>query len=234
MKKLPIGAALVAIGIALAGLFVYCGLKALSNRDRVVSVRGLSEREVKADHVTWPISYQITGNDLQAIYAEIKEKNDIIKKFLTSNGVKANEIAVNAPKITDNFVNGYRDKDNISDRYSVTNVIVVATGQVDVVRDLVPRMGELLTQGIAIATNDYGVSLEYEFTGLNGIKPAMIEEATKKAREAAEKFANDSESELGKIKDASQGYFEIEDRDQYTPYIKTVRVVTSVDYFLES
>lgn len=232
MKKLPIEAALIAIGIAIAGLFIYCGLKTLSNRDRVVSVRGLSEREVKADHVTWPISYQITGNDLQTIYAEINEKNAIIKKFLTDNGVKADEISVNAPNVTDNFVNGYRDKDNISDRYSVTNVLVVAGNQVDIVNALVPRMGELLPQGIAVATNDYG--LEYEFTGLNSIKPAMIEEATVKAREAAEKFANDSESELGKIKDATQGYFEITDRDQYTPYIKTVRVVTSVDYFLES
>lgn len=232
MKKLPIEAALIAIGIAIAGLFIYCGLKTLSNRDRVVSVRGLSEREVKADHVTWPISYQITGNDLQTIYAEINEKNAIIKKFLTDNGVKANEISINAPQVTDNFVNGYRDKDNISDRYSVTNVLVVAGNQVDIVNALVPRMGELLPQGIAVATNDYG--LEYEFTGLNSIKPAMIEEATVKAREAAEKFANDSQSELGKIKDATQGYFEITDRDQYTPYIKTVRVVTSVDYFLES
>lgn len=234
MKKLPIEAALIAIGIAVAGLFVYYGLKAISGSDRVVSVRGLSEREVKADHVTWPISYQITGNDLQTLYAEINEKNNVIKKFLTDNGVKADEISVNAPKITDNFVGGYRDKNNVSDRYNVTCVLVVATGQVDIVRALVPRMGELLTQGIAIAQDDYSNILEYEFTGLNSIKPAMIEEATKKAREAAEKFAKDSDSDLGKIKDASQGYFEIEDRDQYTPYIKTVRVVTSVDFFLES
>ena len=62
----------------------------------------------------------------------------------------------------------------------------------------------------------------------------MIEEATRNAREAAEKFAKDSDSKLGKIKTAQQGLFTIEDRDSYTPYIKKVRVVTTVDFFLES
>lgn len=231
LKNFPVGAAVLALGITLAGVFVYCGLKAISGRDRIVSVRGLSEREVKANKVTWPISYQLTGNDLQAIYAEINEKNEVIKKFLAAGGIKTDEISVNAPQITDNFVSGYRDKDNVSDRYSVTNVIVVASKQVDVVRGLIPRMGELLTQGIATSEDGY---VQYEFTELNSIKPTMIEEATQNAREAAEKFAKDSQSDLGKIKDATQGYFEISDRDQYTPYIKTVRVVTSVDFFLES
>ena len=96
------------------------------------------------------------------------------------------------------------------------------------------RMGELLKQGIAISANDYDTRVQYEFTSLNKIKPQMIEEATKNAREAAEKFAKDSDSKLGKIKNASQGLFTIEDRDPSTPYIKKVRVVTSVDFFLEN
>ena len=96
------------------------------------------------------------------------------------------------------------------------------------------RMGELLKQGIAISANDYDQQVQYEFTKLNEIKPAMIEEATKNARAAAEKFAEDSGSRLGKIKDAQQGQFSIEDRDQYTPGIKNVRIVTYVSYFLKS
>ena len=96
------------------------------------------------------------------------------------------------------------------------------------------RMRELLKQGIAISAGDYGSQVEYEFTSLNKIKPQMIEEATKNAREAAAKFAADSDSRLGKIKSAEQGYFSIENRDQYTPHIKKVRVVTSVNYFLEN
>ena len=90
-----------------------------------------------------------------------------------------------------------------------------------------------MKQGIAITGGDYRYNVVYEFTGLNSIKPGMIEEATKNARSAAEKFAKDSESELGKIKSAYQGQFSIEDRDANTPYIKRVRVVTTIDYSLE-
>ena len=75
MKNYRIEAAILAIGLALAGLFVYCGFKAFSQRDRVVSVRGLSEREVNADHVIWPITYKMTGNDLQSLYAQINQAN---------------------------------------------------------------------------------------------------------------------------------------------------------------
>ena len=76
--------------------------------------------------------------------------------------------------------------------------------------------------------------MSYEFTGLNDIKPQMIEDATKNARAAAEKFAKDSDSKLGKIKSASQGQFTIANRDENTPYIKSVRVVTTVTYYLKN
>ena len=91
----------------------------------------------------------------------------------------------------------------------------------------------LLKQGIAITGGDYKYNVSYEFPGLNEVKPRMIEEATKNARAAAEKFAKDSDSELGKIRNASQGQFSISDRDAYTPYIKSVRVVTTVNYYLK-
>ena len=116
----------------------------------------------------------------------------------------------------------------------MTLTVTVSTDQVAQARSLMSRTGELLKQGIAISAGDYGSNVQYEFNGLNKIKPAMIEEATKNAREAARKFAADSESELGKIKEASQGLFSIDNRDEYTPYVKRVRVVTSVDYYLES
>ena len=61
----------------------------------------------------------------------------------------------------------------------------------------------------------------------------MIEEATKNAREVAEKFAKDSDSRVGKIKSAKQGVFSITDRDQNTPFVKNVRVVTTIDYFIK-
>ena len=103
---------------------------------------------------------------------------------------------------------------------------------VEKVNALIKRQAELLKQGVALS-NDYEYQTLYEYTGLNDIKPEMIAEATRNAREAAKKFAEDSESDLGKIKSATQGQFSIEDRDAYTPYIKNVRVVTYITYYLE-
>lgn len=234
MKNYRIEAAILAVGLALAGLFVYLGFGTFAQRDRVVSVRGLAEREVDADHVIWPITYKTTGNDLQALYAEINTKNLAITAFLKQNGLKDSEISVAAPQIVDLKADRYSNQERIVERYNVTSTLTVSSGQVALARRLMARMGELLKQGIAIAANDYGNTVQYEFNSLNKIKPAMIEEATRNAREAARKFASDSESELGKIKNATQGLFSIDNRDQYTPYIKRVRVVTSVDYYLES
>lgn len=235
MKNFRIESVVVAAGLALLGLFVYLGLSAFGARDRVVTVRGLAENEVKADHVIWPITYKTTGNDMQALYADINNANQRIENFLVQNGVAKADISIGAPQIVDLRAERYASSDDAArDRYNVTSIVTVSSSQVDKVRSLMTRMGELLKQGIVISASDYGTTVQYEFTSLNSIKPKMIEEATKKAREAAEKFANDSESKLGKIKSASQGLFTIEDRDQYTPYIKRVRVVTSVDYFLEN
>lgn len=234
MKNYRIEAAIVAAGLFLLGLFLYFGLGTFAERDRYVSVRGLAEREVKADHVIWPITYKITGNDLQNLYDNINADNEKIVRFLTANGMNKDEITVAAPQLVDLKADRYSNQLGVVDRYNVTSVITVSTGKVDAARALMSRMGELLKEGVAIAASDYGNSVSYEFNGLNKIKPDMIQEATRNAREAALKFAQDSESELGKIKNATQGLFSIEDRDQYTPYVKNVRVVTSVDYYLES
>jgi len=234
MKPFKIESAIVAAGLAVLGVFVYLGLSRFAARDRVVSVRGLAEREVKADHVIWPIVYKTTGNDLQTLYAQINTVNARISDYLKRHGVKAAEISTGAPQIVDLQAERYNPAQGPRDRYTVTCITTVASAQVDLVRGLMARMGELLKEGIAISASDYEYRVRYEFTSLNKIKPQMIEEATRNAREAAHKFAKDSESTLGKIESASQGLFSIDDRDQYTPYIKRVRVVTSVNYFLES
>lgn len=235
MKNYRLEAIILAIGTLLLGVCIYMGLSAFAAKDRVVSVRGLAEREVKADHVIWPITYKTTGNDLQAIYADVNQVSARVEAFLVSNGIARKDISVSAPQIVDLKSERYTSSDDMArGRYNVTNVITVSSSKVEQVRSLMSRMGELLKQGIAISASDFSNQVQYEFTNLNKIKPQMIEEATKNAREAAMKFANDSESKLGKIKSASQGLFTIEDRDQYTPYIKKVRVVTSVDYFLDN
>ena len=233
MNKFRIESIVLALGLFLLGLCIYWGLTSVAERDRVVSVRGLAEREVAANQVIWPIVYKITGNDLNALYKDMNRKNQRISQFLTDNGIKKEEISVTAPEINDKQADRY-NSDLKGDRYNVNVILTVASGQVDKVRELIPRMGELLPDGIAISRGEWDNRVQYEFTDLNKIKPEMIEEATHNAREAAEKFATDSESNLGKIQSATQGLFSISDRDPYTPHVKKVRVVTSVNYFLES
>ena len=203
---------LLSLGLAVLGLFVYLGLNSLGNRERVVAVRGLAEREVKADRVIWPVVYKTTGNDLPALYGQLNDVSAKIRTFLVENGIPATDISTGAPEIVDLRADRY-NTNRVADRYNVTLVTTVVTGKVDAARSLMSRMGELLKSGIAISANDYGNQVQYEFNGLNAIKPAMIEEATHNARKAAEQFAKDSESELGKIKSASQGLFTVSDRD---------------------
>ena len=224
----------VVLAIAVLGLgaFLYCAMMHTKDRDRVVSVKGLSEREVKADYVIWPIVFKEVGNDLVALYESVQNKTATLEKFLLDNGVAAEEISKASPDITDTESEIYASEKR-SQRYVATVVMTVASKDVEKLREIMGKQGELLKQGIAFSEGDYRYRKVYSFNGLNDVKPEMIDEANKNARAAAQKFAADSESKLGKIKTASQGLFSIEDRDENTPYIKKVRVVTNVQYFLE-
>lgn len=225
-----LSAALVLASIIL-GCCAVSAVKRAKSYERTVSVKGLCEKEVKADRVIWPLTYKIGGNDLSYLNKSIKENNKIIIEWLKSNGIKAEEITQSAPDITDNRANGYSyDR---AYNYVVSSAVTVCTGNVDQVIDLESRLDELIDKGVPVGTGDsWEHRTEYSFNALNDIKPAMIEEATVNAREVAEKFAKDSNSKLGKIKTANQGQFSITDRDQNTPYIKNVRVVTNVIYYL--
>lgn len=225
-------AVILAVGIFLLGVEVNSGLGSISANQRTVTVRGLCEKEVTANKVTWPIVSKSVGNDLPSIYSAIEGTNKAILSFLKSNGITDAEISINPPQVVDLQADRY-NSNPVTYRYNVTNVVVVTSSKVDQVRKLIERQTELMKQGIAIVAGDYQYQTTYEYTELNTIKPGMIAEATKNARQAANKFAEDSESKLGKIKTASQGQFSIEDRDQYTPYIKRVRVVSTIVYFLK-
>lgn len=227
-----ISAALLMVGLIIVGVCIKSGLNSMADNSRVVNVKGLAEMEVKANKVTWPVSYKIVGNDLESIYQQVNHNNRIVKNFLISKGISNSEISVNAPQIVDKAADVYGNNE-YKERYNVTSVMTVSTNKVDLVRKLMSQQADLLKQGVAITANDYNNTVIYAFTNLNKVKPKMIEQATKNARMAAEKFAKDSESDLGKIKSADQGQISIEDRDANTPFIKKVRVVTSIVYYLK-
>lgn len=231
--QIVLSSLIVAIGMVIMGLAIRNGIVTFKDKDRSVIVKGLAEREVKADKVTWPLVYKELGNDPSEMYNTLEVKNNKIVLFLKSAGIKDEEISVNPPVISDQQADSYSNA-IMTFRYKATSVITVTSSDIDKVRQLMRKQTELMKQGIAIVSEEYGSnSVRYEFTGLNDIKPAMVEEATRKARETAQKFAEDSECKLGGIKSAQQGQFSIEDRDANSPYIKRVRVVNTIDYSLE-
>lgn len=224
----------IMLGLMVLGAMLPKAVEKYRSYDRIVNVKGLCEKEVKADRVIWPIVYKVMANDIQSIYDQTDAGNAAIMSFLQSGGIEASEISVSVPAISDKFANEYGDNDRAF-RYIAKNVITVYTSDVDKVLSLMGRQSELLKRGIVTGgSNQWENPVEFKYEGLNDIKPQMIEEATENAREAAKKFAKDSGSRLGKIKTANQGTFTIENRDSNTPYIKKVRVVTSVTYYLKN
>lgn len=227
MKKTII----IAAATIIAGCMLPISVAKYKSYDRTVDVRGLCEREVKADKVIWPLTYKVLNDDLGGALAQTEKNNAEIIAFLKAGGIEASEINISPTQINDKLANEYGNNDRIY-RYLCTNIITVCTGNVDAVLALQSRQDELLKKGIAL-TESWENRTEFRFEALNDIKPEMIAEATEGARAAALKFANDSHSHLGKIQKASQGVFSIEDRDSNTPEIKKVRVVTSVTYYLK-
>lgn len=218
-------------GLLALGLCIIFAVGKFTSSKRIVSVKGLATEEVMADHVIWPLVVQDVDNDLIQLYSSIDDKVKEIVKFLIDNGVDNNEISVSAPNVYDRNANRYVSE-RVATRYQMQQVVTVSSDNVELIRSLVSRQGELLRKGIAI-TSDYEYYVQYDFNGLNELKPVMVEVATRNAREVAQKFADDSGSKLGKIQNASQGQFSIYDRDSNTPWIKNVRVVTSVTYYLK-
>ena len=220
----------IAAGLIGLGYFVSDAVLKVKNMERKVAVKGLAQRNVKADIAIFPIQLQASENDLILLNEKIKSDKETVDTFLKEYGFEKNEITISAPEMTDKYANDYGNS-NVRFRYLSNTRITLYTKKVDKVIQLNQDLYKLVEKGVLARNDKY--ETRYMFTGLNALKPAMIEEATKNARQAALKFAKDSNSILGKIKNANQGYFSINNRDSGTPYIKAVRVVTNVTYYLD-
>jgi hypothetical protein len=220
------------LGLAVLGYFLATAAIDFKQYDRSVTVKGLSEREYKADIVIWPIEFTLADNDLEKLYRTIEGHTFKIKSFLEVNNVRSDEITFSSPSITDKTAQQYGGGPAPQYRYSAIQTVTVYSKNIDAARAIMGKLSELGKQGIVFSGGGYEYQTEYIFTRLNEVKPEMIEEATRKAREVAEKFASDSQSKLGKIKNASQGQFSIHARDKNNPHIKKVRVVSTVQYYL--
>lgn len=233
MNKLGIHHSLIlGICIAIAGMSIGLGFYKGRATDRYVTVKGLAEREVNADLAIWPITFKVADNDLTALQRGIDSGRDAIKTFLLESGFTEDEISFSAPSIIDTEAQQYSNRNESKYRYIAEATVTTRTGRVGQVRKTMEESRKLIGKGVVLSAKSWENPTEFLFTDLNEIKPEMIEEATKNAREVAEKFAQDSGSKVGKIRHASQGYFSISDRDRNSPEVKQVRVVTTVQYYL--
>jgi hypothetical protein len=225
---------LLAIGVAVAGAFVGKGVENARVGDRSVSVRGLSERIVKADLAVLPLKFAAAGDDLQAVQADVDADTATVRRFLAAQGYAAAEIDLGRLEVTDQFAREYQQQ-NVAARYRVAQTVIVRTGNVDRVQATTRQLDQLIRQGVVL--QDY-TGPSYLFTKLNDVRPQMIAEATASARTGAQQFARDSGAQLGGIRAATQGSFEILGRDEvgYEPasqVFKKVRVVTTISYRLK-
>lgn len=234
-KRVPSALALgvcLAIGLAVAGYLIGDALLKAKSAERFVTVKGLSERIVEADLAIWNISFRDAANDLEGLQQLVDANKAKVYNFLLGMGFEEAEISSMPPKITDMKSLPYMDPSTSREfRYAAVSMLTLRSNKVPLVKKALERAGELVSMGIALAEDSYA---EFLFTELNKLKPEMIAEATKNAREAAEQFARDSGSQVGAIRRANQGYFTISDRDRGSPDYKNVRVVTTVEFFLTS
>lgn len=238
---------LLALGLIVGGWALGAQIKATRLSDRYVTVKGLVERTVKSDLAIWPISYKEAGDDLASVYARAEADKATILQFLSQQGIEGPETELGVVRVVDTQATEYGGGNRAPHRYIVEQQITVRSTRVDQIAAAAQKTMQLLQKGIVL-NSDRGEGLAYKFTGLNAIKPDMITEATRNARAAADRFASDSGSKVGSIRQANQGVFSIlpatqssgaSDESGYGGYaadgsmMKTVRVVTTVQYYLE-
>lgn len=231
-------ALVVALGFLFGGFFpgyFYYQAKMSAN---YVSVKGLAEMDVRADLAVWDIKFVVTNDNLQTAQQEMTAKLKIIVDYLKGQGLQENEIIEGRIETNDLMTNPYRDR-NFASRYILTQGVTVRSANVDMVEKALRSTGQLVAKGVVFDSQSYGSPVSYIFTRLNDVKPAMLEEATKNARQAALEFAKSSGSKVGKIRRASQGVFSILPREQTNNVVesaqinKKVRVVSTLEFWLE-
>ena len=221
-------ALLLALGLAVAGLFIGRGISDRNIGGRIISVKGLSEKEVPSSIAIWNVGYIASGNDLGEVNKKLGDSTKAVVAFLKAAGFSDAEMAVQPPALHDTSMDA-REKDSPPppERYTASQSVLLRTAQVDLIKPALATASNLMISGVLLSG---GSQPNYIFNQINEIKPGMIQEATKNARIAAEQFSRDSQTSLGKLRNASQGWFQVENRDAATPERKVVRVVVDVQY----
>lgn len=216
---------------ALGSILGYSAIKH-KEFERTVTVKGLSEREYPADIVIWTIDFTLANNSLTQLHTSLQNSVESLRQYLVAQTITDEEVSSTTPVINDSFTNQYRNTDNNTLRYTGSQSVTVYSNNVNLIREVMQEFAAASSGESIQIEGSWWSRAQFVFDSLNEAKPEMIEEATRNAREVALKFADDSNSTLGRIKYARQGQFSIRDRDSTNPHIKTVRVVSTIEYYL--
>lgn len=239
-RHILVPAVVLALGVALGGAFVGRGFRVGREGDRYVTVKGAVERDVEANLAVWPLQIVTAADVLSEAQAEARRRVEVTRSFLSQNGIAAEQITVQGFRVVDAEANPYQSG-TVANRYVITQTLMVRSEDPKAVLAASQHIGDLVDAGVVlISGEEYGPGgPTFLFTKLNDLKPAMLAEATSRAREAADQFASSSGSRVGAIRRANQGVFEILPRDpvpgqsEQNQLNKTVRVVATVEYLLE-
>ena len=229
-RRWLISSGILAIGLVLGGYLLGDGLTRAREADRSVTVRGLAERDVKADLATWTIAYSASASDLATAQASVDRDTGQIRAFFKELGFPEDALQPAGVNVSNTTTDGVQ-------QFTVRQRMTLRTNDIARAEKAVRSQFDLVRRGVVL---EEGSGMAYTFTKLNDIKPAMVAEATRDARASAQQFAKDSATSVGGIKQATQGYFSVEARDgdsgggwgvSDTPF-KKVRVVTTVDFYL--
>ncbi|MBU2953315.1 SIMPL domain-containing protein [Marinobacter sp. F3R08] len=232
-----LAALILGISTIISAALIGNGLTDLRTGDRYVTVKGVAEREVNADLALWPIRFVATGASLSEAQNTARSSRDAIMAFLKLQAIDQKSVELQRLDVTDTQANPYQ-ANNGEQKFIISQTLMVRSTEIDRIRQAAQGVSELVDSGVVLSS-DFGPSgPTYLFNGLNDIKPEMIAEATASAREAAAQFAQDAKAELGDLRRANQGIFQILARDQAPGImegqqpVKTVRVVSTVEYYL--
>lgn len=235
------------VGLFFLGLFIFKGLKTFSDKDRIVTVKGLAEMNITAMAASITLSFSFSGDNLQELIRQSESKKNLILAYLKSKGYTQSDIQLGNIDIDDRqkyfeitWQNGQQVKQKI-DRYTTAQSLTIQSKDIKATEEKSAQIKiDLVNKDLTS-----NISTNYIFPELNSIKPKLIAESTKNARIAGEQFANDSQATLGKIKTASQGQITIAGKYHYDedgasdtekpkePYIQKARVVSTIVFFLE-
>jgi hypothetical protein len=223
-------ALLIAASVAFAGWSVGQGVERFRMADRSVTVKGLAERDVQSDFAVWTLGFRRAGNDFASVQQDLSEDRTRIMAFLSGQGFDDAEIEVRPLQVQDLLAREWAPQ-QIALRFNGSGQVLVKSARVDVVGKAANGVDPLIQAGIQLDTR-------YQLRGFNDLKPALLADATRNAREQAAKFADDAGARLGELKAANQGVIRVLDDDGSdmdtgrTPG-KRLRVVSTFEYALQ-